>query len=165
MRIVSVHTRELDCDPATVGRLLDALGSECDELWPRDRWPGIPIRFDRPLGPGARGGHGLIRYFVEAFEPGRSLLFRFEPGQGLDGIHRLRVEPLEHGRARLVHALDVEVGGALRVVSPVLRRMHDALVEDLLDRAESATSGRRPRAEPLPRWMRAVNAVEARVAA
>jgi hypothetical protein len=55
------------------------------------------------------------------------------------------------------------VSGTTRLVSPVLRRMHDALIEDLLDRAEAATSGSSPGAVPLPAWMRVLNAVEARV--
>jgi hypothetical protein len=163
MKIRSVHSRDLETPPAAVGDLLATLGSDRDGLWPSERWPGIPVRFDRPLAVGARGGHGLIRYSVERYEPGRSLRFRFEPGKGIDGFHGFDVEDRGAGRSRLVHTLEVDVSGTTRLVSPVLRRMHDALIEDLLDRAEAATSGGRPAADPLPAWMRALNAVEARV--
>ncbi len=111
MRIRSIHSRDLDARPAAVGDLLATLGSEPDELWPSERWPGIPVRFDRPLAVGAGGGHGLIRYSVEGYEPGRSLRLRFEPGQGLDGSHRFDVEELEEGRSRLVPTLDVDTSG------------------------------------------------------
>jgi hypothetical protein len=163
MRIRSAHSRDLEAPPAAVGHLLARLGSDRDALWPSERWPGIPVRYDRPLAVGARGGHGLIRYWGEGYEPGHSLRFRFEAGQGIDGFHRFDVEDLGAGRSRLLHTLKVDVSGTTRLVSPVLRRMHDALIEDLLDRAEAATSGSSPGAVPLPAWMRVLNAVEARV--
>jgi hypothetical protein len=164
MRILSTHSRDLDAAPAAVGALIESLGSDRDELWPSERWPGIPIHFDRPLAVGARGGHGLIRYSVEEYEPDWLVVMRFDLGQALEGIHRIDVEWLGSERSRLVHTLDVRVEGSTLLVSPVLRRMHDALIEDLPDRAEAATSGTAPAAAPLPAWMRALNAVEARVA-
>ena len=129
MRIRSVHSRDLDAPPAAVGHLLAARSAVItDGLWPSERWPGIPVRFDRPLAIGARGGHGLIRYSVEGYEPDRLLRFRFEPGQGIDGLHRFDIEDPGAGRSRLVHTLEVDMSGATRLASPVLRRMHDALI-------------------------------------
>jgi hypothetical protein len=162
MRVQSRHARSIYATVEEVGRLVAALGGEHDVLWPNDRWPGTQLRFDRPLAVGARGGHGAIRYSVEAYEPGRFVQFRFEPGQGLDGFHRFDVVPLSHGRTRLQHTLDVRLCGATRLLRPLLLRMHDTLIRQLLDNAERATGGQVERPTPMPTWMRALNAVEAR---
>jgi hypothetical protein len=50
-------------DPDRVGVLIDGLGlPPGNRLWPEDRRQ--PMRFDRPLGIGAVGRHGSIRYMV-----------------------------------------------------------------------------------------------------
>jgi hypothetical protein len=165
MRVQSRHARSLDASVAEVGRLLATLGGDRDLLWPDAQWPGTRLRFDRPLAAGARGGHGAIRYSVEAYEPARFVRFRFEPGQGLDGFHRFDVVPLPDGRTRLAHTLDVRLEGAARLVRPLLLRMHDTLIRQLLDNAQRATGGQVERPTPMPRWMRALNAVEARAVA
>lgn len=161
MRVRSRHARDLDAGADEVGRLVAALGSDHDVLWPNDRWPGTRIEFDRPLGPGARGGHGVIRYSVEAYEPGRRVVFRFDPGTGLDGTHGFDVEPLDGGRTRLVHTLDARVEGTTRLMRPLLLRMHDTLIGQLLDNAERATGGHVEHPTRMPLWMRALNAAEA----
>ncbi len=163
--IQSVHSRELPAGPERVGELLESLAGEHDQLWPTDRWPTAPLRLDRGLEVGSRGGHGVISYSVEEHDPGRTVVCRFTPGSGLEGTHRLDVVPLSEERSRLVHTLHAGVTGMLAPFSPALLAMHDTLVEDLLDRAELATAGRIAAQAPLPRWMRAMNAVEARLLA
>jgi hypothetical protein len=162
MRVQSRHARSLYATVDDVGRLVAALGDERDILWPNELWPGTQLRFDRPLAVGARGGHGAIRYSVEAYEPARLVRFRFEPGQGLEGIHRFDIVPLANGCTRLQHTLDVHLTGATRLLRPVLLRMHDTLIRQLLDNAERATGQAVERPTPMPGWMRAMNAVEAR---
>jgi hypothetical protein len=164
MRVQSRHARTLYATVEEVGRLVAALGGERDVLWPDDLWPGTQLRFDRPLAVGARGGHGAIRYHVEAYEPGGFVQFRFEPGHGLDGFHRFDIVPLGAGRTRLAHTLDTRLEGAARLARPLLLRMHDTLIRQLLDNAERATGGQVERPTPMPFWMCALNAVEARLA-
>ena len=162
MRVQSRHARSLDATVEEVGRLVAALGGEHDVLWPNDRWPGTQLRFDRPLAVGARGGHGAIRYSVEAYEPGRFVQFRFEPGQGLDGFHRFDVVPLADGRTRLQHTLDTRLEGTARLLRPLLERMHDTMLGQTLDNAQRVTGGRVYGPTRMALWMRAMNAVEAR---
>jgi hypothetical protein len=125
------------------GALLDTLSGPNDQLWPIDRWP--PMRLDRPLGVGARGGHGPVCYEVAEYEPGCRVVFRFDSGRGLlqgfDGSHRFELDTRD-GRVVIRHVLEARCGlaGALRwwlMVGP----LHDALLEDALDRAESALGG------------------------
>ncbi|PZF93154.1 DUF2867 domain-containing protein [Micromonospora deserti] len=138
--IVNVHERELPASADAVGQLLDRIGSVDDPLWPAPTWP--PMRFDRPLGVGADGGHGAIRYRVARYEPGRVIEFAFDPAIGLDGIHVLEVQPRGTDRCVLRHRLVGRPTGAMRLMWPlVVRACHDAVLEHLLDNAERAVTG------------------------
>ncbi len=140
-RIVNVHERELPASAETVGRLLDRAGSVGDPLWPAPTW--LPMRFDRPLGVDAQGGHGGIRYRVTRYEPGRAVEFTFDPSIGLDGHHALEVEPRRADRCVLRHRLAGRPAGAMRLLWPLaVRACHDTVVEHLLDNAERAVTGR-----------------------
>jgi hypothetical protein len=159
MQVHNVHSREIGATAQTVGHLLDELGDGGGRIWPVDRWPADPMAFDRRLEVGSRGGHGTLTYTVESHVPGRSVVFRFTPETSLDGIHRLDVRDLGPRRSRLTHTLDVRVRGSLRLARPVLLGFHNAMVEDLLARADHVATGGPlvyPRA---PRWVRALNAV------
>lgn len=160
MQIHNVHSREIDAPADTVGDLLDAMGRGGGRLWPIDRWPTAPMSFNRHLEVGSHGGHGSIRYAVEEYEPGRSVVFRFTPEMALDGIHRLDVQPLGPRRTRLIHTLDVGVRGQLRLVKPVLLGYHDSMIEDLLARADHAATGAPLDYPHVPRWLRVLNAAE-----
>jgi hypothetical protein len=142
MEILNLHERILPATAEQVGALLDGLAGPDDRLWPADRWPGLPLRFDRPLGVGAYGGHGPVRYRVEEYVPGRRVVFRFSERMGLDGTHRFEVDDSQ-GVVELRHVLAGRTrtaGTAIRW-RLVIRPLHDAVLEDLLDRAELATSG------------------------
>lgn len=135
MMVRNIHERALQAPLDQVGRLLDGLACEDDRLWPRDRWP--PMRLDRPLAVGAKGGHGPIRYTVEDYAPGTSVQFRFTAPRGFHGTHSFTLEPLNSGAVRLRHALMMQTEGRARLTWPlVFRPLHDALVEDAFDRAE-----------------------------
>lgn len=135
--VVNIHTREFPVSVDQVGALIDGLSSPSDRLWPSHRWPAM--RFDGPMKPGAKGGHGPIRYTVESHEPGRSVRFRFTGPEGLNGWHSLDVEPVGNGRSTLRHTLRAELQGATRLSWPLaFRWLHDALVEDALDCAARA---------------------------
>jgi hypothetical protein len=140
MRIHNVHERTVAMSAEEAGRLLDGLASPNDRLWPAERWP--EMRFDRGLVVGARGGHGPIRYEVVGLEPGRRVRFRFREMRGLDGEHGFEIEPAGPGAAVLRHVVDAEARGPIALWwLVVIRPLHDALVEDALDRAQ----GRAPR--------------------
>jgi Protein of unknown function (DUF3995) len=169
LEIKSVHTRELPAAPEQVGALLDCLGSPDDPLWPTDRWPTTPLQIDGPLALGARSRQGVfrltqIRQVVDAYLPGRSIAFRFEPGLGIVGTHSLEVEPLGVHRCRVTHTLEGRVEPRMIPIYPILIRQHDALVEDLLDRAELATTGGIARPARWSTSVRIANALELAIA-
>lgn len=139
MAVINIHRRHLPAPASEVGALLDTLAGEDDALWPARHWPAM--RFDRPLGAGAVGGHGPVRYTVEHYVPGRWVRFRFTGPRGFDGFHEFTVRPTPDG-ADLVHLLAMNARGPARLTWPLaFRWMHDACLEDCLDRAEHALTG------------------------
>ncbi|HUF18785.1 MAG TPA: SRPBCC family protein [Thermoanaerobaculia bacterium] len=135
MNIRNIHERILDAPLESVGALIDSLASEDDRLWPKDLWPAM--RMNRPLAVGAQGGHGPIRYTVEAYAAAESVRFRFTAPRGFQGTHGLDLEVLPTGGVRLRHSLVMQAQGRARVTWPLLfRPLHDALIEDAFDRAE-----------------------------
>ncbi|MFE3189414.1 SRPBCC family protein [Nocardia sp. NPDC059240] len=133
----NVHSRVIAADVEAVGRLLDTLATDDDRLWPVDRWPAM--LFDIPLAAGAVGGHGPIRYTCVKYVPGQEVTFRFQRPRGFDGTHGFLVEELDATHTRLTHEIVMRTHGSARLSWPLLwRPMHDAALEDSLDRAETA---------------------------
>ncbi len=160
MRVRNLHLRRLPVPPDRAGALIDGLASPADALWPADRWPAM--RLDRPLAVGASGGHGPVRYTVAAYTPGRGVRFRFRAPRGFDGFHEFTAGPAHGGGAVLRHRLVIRAHGPALLTWPlVFRPLHDALLEDCLDRAEHALTGtvRAPaRWSPYVRLLRAAAA-------
>lgn len=138
MNVLNVHERTLLTGADDAWRLITNLGSKHDLLWP-DHWP--KMRFDRPLGLGAHGGHGPIGYYVEQYAHGERIRFRFTRPSGFEGYHEFLIEP-RLGSVIFRHTLRVRTRGlATAYWLLVLRPLHDALVEDAMDRASSYSSG------------------------
>ncbi|GAA1034502.1 hypothetical protein GCM10009557_39380 [Virgisporangium ochraceum] len=126
--ILNVHERTL---PSAAGALIDTLSGSDDRLWPHDRWPAQ--RFDRPLGVGAVGGHGPVRYDVRDYEPGRRVRFGFRGPAGFHGYHEYEALAAPDGGCLLRHSLVLEPRGRARLTWPLIYRpLHDALIEDSL---------------------------------
>lgn len=153
MRVNNVHRRAVRAvEP--VATAIETLSSADDAIWPR-RWP--PMRLDRGLEVGSRGGHGPIRYTVEAHEPGRRVRFRFERPRGLEGYHELSVRQGPDRAGEVIHVVEAQLRGWARLSWPlVFRPLHDALIEDALDNAQQV-GGQAPtpaRWSPYVRWLR-----------
>lgn len=160
MRVRNIHERVITASSEQLGTLLDTLASGDDRLWPRERWPAM--RFDRPLGVGAVGGHGPIRYFIANYRPQRSILFTFTGPPGFQGQHGFEIERVDDQRALLRHRLEMVASGRARLSwTLVFCPLHDALIEDALDKAEQQLGQ-----APLPRnwslWVRTLRTIMAR---
>jgi hypothetical protein len=145
MRILNIHQRVLRSPPGEVGALLGTLASPDDQLWPgppQGRWPRMSL--DGPLAPGARGGHGPIRYRTVETVPARRVVFEFEQrgwSRELVGTHRFEVDAVPAGAVlRHVIQADAKGWGSVRW-RLVLGPLHDALMEDALDQAEGRLTG------------------------
>ncbi|MFE2996648.1 SRPBCC family protein [Nocardia sp. NPDC059246] len=147
--IWNIHQRELPVSAQQAGALLDAVAEPGNPLWPGEHWPALIL--DRPLQVGADGGHGSIRYVCTAYEPGRAVEFTFAPGMPFAGTHTFEI--IDRGeRGCVMRHLVVARARATRgrlLWSLAIRWLHDAVLEELLDRA--ATEMGHPPAEPA-RW-------------
>ena len=134
MQVRNVHHRVFPVqNPEQVGELIDSVATDNDRLWPYELWPAV--RFDRPLGAGARGGHGVIRYAVTEYQPARLLRCTFTNPDGLHGHHEWSTRPVPGGY-ELRHSLIAKATGWLVLSWPLMwRPLHDALIEDALDKA------------------------------
>jgi len=141
MTVCNMHSRRIAGSVDTLAALLDGLASTDDRLWPTTNWP--PMRLDRPLGVGAAGGHGPIRYTVRDYLPGRRVRFEFNAPSGFAGFHEFALtDAAGAGEAVLTHRLAIRPHGVARISwLLVYRWLHDALLEDALDRAELAATG------------------------
>ena len=151
MRVHDVHSRVLPVDLDAAGALIDTLAGPDDRLWPHERWPAM--RLDRPLRVGARGGHGPIGYRVEEYVPGRRVRFAFLRPKGLHGYHEWEVEP-RGADTVLRHVLAVDTVGVTVLSWPLLwRPLHDALIDDGLEKA-GVELGVGCSRTPWSRWVR-----------
>lgn len=154
--VFNAHERVLDASTERVGALVERLGSDEDPLWPSDRWP--PLTLDKALSVGAKGGHGPVRYHVVEHEPGQLVRFKFSAPAGFLGYHEFLIERAgtsEAPAARLRHVLVINPLGDARYAWPLVwRPLHDALMEDLMDRAEAAITGRPVEPRPWPAYVR-----------
>lgn len=123
--IENVHVRMLPPRGDWVERAVAA--------WPSKHWP--PLVLDRPLGVGADGGHGFVRYRCTAYEPGQRVEFTFT--RFITGTHAFEVVP---GGVR--HVITGHPTGWMRLGWPLaVRWLHDALIEDLLDNLSAEAEG------------------------
>ena len=158
--ITNIHTRDLHAPIHEVGSLLDSLASKQDLLWPYEKWP--PIRFDRPLSIGAVGGHSVIRYTIESYQPERCITFRFTSPKGFIGTHCFSVKEVTPDITQIKHEINMTLKGSAKIWWPIrIRWIHDAIIEDAFDKAESFITGQSINRE-WPIWVKFLRFVMSR---
>ncbi len=139
-RVLSVYQRVLPNVQSKLGSLIDEFFSQRSSLWPTRRWPRDACVGE--LQVGAEGGHGGTRYKVVAYEPGRMLIFRFIAPKGYIGFHGYKVSYKDAQTALLAHftMLNFSIYHWL-MWHLAIKWVHEALILDGLDQAESYVSG------------------------
>ncbi|PKM79554.1 MAG: hypothetical protein CVU89_17500 [Firmicutes bacterium HGW-Firmicutes-14] len=134
--VTNIHYRDLNATVGEVGAILDSLSTAEDKLWPIERWPAIFI--EKPIKIGSKGCHSIIKYEVECYDPGKLIRFKFLEPVGFVGTHEFSVESVTSGTTRLQHTVNMSLRGIAKIQWIVaIRWLHDALVEDALDKVES----------------------------
>jgi len=111
-------------------------------------------------GVGAAGGHGPVRYSVEEYHPGHSILFRFSGPRGFNGTHRFEVEN-RHEHTILRHVIEMRATGPALLSWPLLfRPLHDACIEDCFDRATVSLGCSLPHPARYSTYVRILRAVK-----
>jgi len=153
MKVVNVHQRLMHARPDQLGALIDSLASPDDRLWPRHgQWPRM--KFDRPLGIGATGGHGPIRYFVEAYTPGQAIRFRLTGPKGFDGWHGFEVVEATAAHCVLEHRIEMQAKGrGILTWFLAIRHLHDVCVEEVLSQAQISL-GNQPKPVAWPMYVK-----------
>ncbi|MEZ0090829.1 SRPBCC family protein [Streptacidiphilus sp. EB129] len=153
MGVYNVHERLLAATESEVGALIDTLSSSDDKLWAQLGWP--QMEFDRPLATGAVGGHGPVRYTVAAYVPSMWVRFAFSGPRGFHGFHEYAALAVDKEHTLLRHTLAMDARGPARLGWPLVwRPLHDACLEDSLDRAELACTGTVARPAHWSRYVR-----------
>ena len=116
---------------------------------------GDTVHVELVGGPQSQANRLVIEKVAwETYDPGRSIRFRFTAPAGFDGTHAFDVLRADVDRTILRHTIDMRATGLAMVSWPlVYRPLHDALLEDGLDRAELAL-GRVPRGARWSTWVR-----------
>ena len=155
MKIRNIHERSFTGPPAVVSELLDGLSGPNDRLWPGDRWP--PMKLNPSLRVGSSGGHGKVRYRVSEYVPGLKVAFRFDDSglvAGLDGGHWFEVIP-NGEQTVLRHVIEAKCNLRTWLFWAIaVEPLHDALLEDSLDRAERAVNPSSLRSSHWSPWVR-----------
>ncbi|MGH1336370.1 MAG: SRPBCC family protein [Aureispira sp.] len=139
MKIVNIHQRVLKHPKSKVVDLLKTLSTENDKIWPKEQWPAM--KFKEGIQVGAKGGHGPIRYTVELYNPNEIIQFRFSKPIGFNGIHKFEVKELDEKTTEVTHTIDMTTQGkGLLIWAFAVRSLHNALVEDGLDKLENNLS-------------------------
>ena len=85
-----------------------------------------------------KGGHGIIRYAVEDYVHGESIVFRFLKPNGFDGIHKFEIIKADDNKTRVVHSIIMKTHGlAILQWVFVIKWLHDALIENAFDVIEN----------------------------
>lgn len=159
--IINLHQRSYDAPLSEVAAMVATLAGTDDRLWPYECWP--PMQFDRGLVSGANGGHGPVRYRVERVDPTSEVAFRFTGPSGFEGGHTFTVVAASDSVTALRHEIRVRPRGWARLTWPLFfRPMHDALLEETLDKAarELGAPPRNPHRRSL--WVRLLRRVTSR---
>jgi len=136
MKVLNIHKRIINQPKEKVSELLGTLSTKNDKIWPYEKWPAM--KFQKGLVEGANGGHGPIRYSLEKYEPRKFIQFAFSKPMGFNGIHKFEILELENGKTELKHTIDMDVvGKGLLVWIIAIRPLHNALLEDALDKVEN----------------------------
>lgn len=136
MKVLNVHDRVINAPKSTLTNLLSTLSRDDDKVWPHEKWPRL--RLDKGLQVGSKGGHGPIRYTVTHCDVTSRVQFTFSRPIGFDGFHMFELEEIDADRTHIRHTIDMNTSAAATVLWLTgIRWLHDALIEDGLDKIEN----------------------------
>jgi hypothetical protein len=136
MKVINIHQRIIHQPKSAVVELFNTLASKNDLMLATNKWPAMKL--DIGLTVGSKGGHGPIRYTIEAYSPGEFIQFRFSKPRGFHGFHRFDIVAIDTQTTEIRHELDMNTSGLALLTWPlVIRWLHDALIEDAFDKTEN----------------------------
>ncbi|WP_136666684.1 hypothetical protein [Flavobacterium sp. H122] len=135
MKVINIHERKIAKPKNEVAPLLKTLASDNDLILATNKWP--PMRFDKGLQVGSKGGHGPIKYHVTNYRIDNSVTFQFDL-TGFDGFHKFEFIELQESETLLKHTISMTTSGwATLKWALAIRWLHDAFIEDAFDKVEN----------------------------
>lgn len=135
MKVINIHKRIIQQPKTEIVKLFNTLATDNDMMLATDKWP--PMKLDNGLQVGSKGGHGPIKYFVTEYQPEKSITFQFDL-TGFNGLHRFDINELEQNKIELSHIIDMTTTGSATLKwALAIRWLHDAYIEDALDKVEN----------------------------
>jgi len=135
MKVINIHKRVLQQPKTEIAKLFNTLATANDMMLATDKWP--PMKLDKGLQVGSKGGHGPIKYFVTEYQPEKSITFQFTL-TGFNGFHRFDINELEANKTELSHIINMTTTGSATLKwGLAIRWLHDAFIEDAFDKVEN----------------------------
>lgn len=135
MKVLNIHNREITQPKNEVAKLFKTLATEHDLMLAADKWS--PMKLNKGLQVGSKGGHGPIKYFVINYQQDNSITFQFDL-KGFDGFHKFEISEIEANKTKLTHIIDIRTSGfAILKWALAIRWLHDAYIEDAFDKVEN----------------------------
>jgi hypothetical protein len=139
MKVLNIHKRVINQPIEKIAELLDTLASENDKMLAIHKWPRMKL--DKGLQVGSKGGHGPIRYTVQAYHQGEMIEFKFSKPEGFNGTHKFEITELGNNTTEIKHTIDMNTSiKATLIWSLAVRWLHDAFIEDAYDKVENQFS-------------------------
>ena len=136
MKVFNQHKRIINQPKEKISKLIEKLASKEDKIWPHNKWS--PMRFKDGLKVSSKGGHGIIRYTIIAYNPEHGIKFQFTSPKEFDGTHEFSMIELDDNQTEVNHVINMETHGIATIQWIVfIRWLHDALIEDALDNIEN----------------------------
>lgn len=135
MKVINIHKREIQQPKTELAKLFNTLATDNDMMLATDKWP--PMKLDKGLQVGSKGGHGQIKYFVTEYQPEKYIQFQFDL-KGFNGFHKFELTELEHNKTELKHIINMTTSGSAAFKwALAIRWLHDAYIEDAFDKVEN----------------------------
>ena len=136
MKVVNIHKRCILQPKEKISEILDSLSTRNDQLWPKEKWP--PMVFKKGLIEGAIGGHGPVKYSIQKYIPGNLIEFKFLKPDGFIGIHKFEIMEIADEQTEIKHTINMVLSGkGILSWYIAIKWLHDALLEDCLDKVEN----------------------------
>jgi hypothetical protein len=135
MKVLNIHNREITQPKSEVAKLFKTLATENDLMLATDKWS--PMKLDKGLQVGSKGGHGPIKYFVTDYQKDNSIKFQFDL-TGFNGFHKFELFESEPNKTQLKHTIDMTTTGLATLKwAMAIRWLHNAYIEDAFDKVEN----------------------------
>lgn len=136
MKVINIHNRKIAQPKDNIIALFKTLATKNDLMLATDKWPAMKL--DKGMTIGSHGGHGPIRYTVDAYSPEGYVKFSFTRPKGFHGFHQFEITALTEQLTEIKHTIDMSINWQALLTWPLaIRWLHDALIEDALDKVEN----------------------------